>query len=180
MSKPNQKKKNEEKWIKITNEAYEQKKLENKKSRSTDLLKVKNVFCYSKSYCLRTNKDYLDDVETSIKDKCVSRGVKGESVLGLFAKIPEQILLDKMHTTARGAQEDLLHLWFNPNFSHKSWYIGSPVLRLEIDKRLSGVKYPLEFHRTTKSINDFATLKCSELENIEFYIGKYNYTIGYS
>jgi hypothetical protein len=51
----------------------------------------------------------LNDVETSIKENCVSRGVKGESILGLFTELPEQILLDKMHTTARGAQEDLLH-----------------------------------------------------------------------
>ena len=76
-----------------------------------------------------------------------------------------------MHTTARGAQENLNNLWFNPNFSHKPWYIGSPTLRYEIEKRLSSVKYPMEFHRTTKSINQFNTLKCSELENMEFYIG---------
>ena len=63
-------------------------------------------------------------------------------------------------------------MWINPNFSHKPWYIGSPVLRIEMDKRLSSVQYSLEYHITTKSINEFATLKCSELENIEFYIGK--------
>ena len=28
-------------------------------------------------------------------------------------KIPEQVLLDKMHSTARGAQENLNNLWFN-------------------------------------------------------------------
>ena len=60
-----------------------------------------------------------------------------------------------MHSTARGAQENLNNLWFNPNF----------------DKRLSGVEYHIRFHRTTKSINQFNTLKCSELENMEFYIG---------
>ncbi len=90
-----------------------------------------------------------------------------------FVKIPDQILFDKMHTTARGAQEDLNDLWLNPNYSHKPWYIGSPFLRSEIDKRLSSVKYPLEFHRTTKSIKEYNTLKCSELENIEFYIGAF-------
>ena len=76
-----------------------------------------------------------------------------------------------MHTTARGAQENLNNLWFNPNFSHKPLCIGYPTLRSEIDKRLGSVKYPMEFHRTTKSINQFNTLKCSELENMEFYIG---------
>ena len=65
-------------------------------------------------------------------------------------KIPEQVLLDKMHSTARGAQENLNNLWFNPNF----------------DKRLSGVEYHIRFHRTTKSINQFNTLKCWELEII--------------
>ena len=40
-----------------------------------------------------------------------------------------------------------------------------------IHKRLASVKYPIEFHRTTKSINEYNTLKCSELENMEFYIG---------
>ena len=88
-----------------------------------------------------------------------------------FVNIPDQILFDKMHTTARGAMEDLANLWLNSNFSHKQWYIGSPTLRAEIDKRFSGVKYPMEFHRTTKSINQFNTLKCSELENMEFNIG---------
>ena len=39
--------------------------------------------------------------------------------------------------------------------------------------RLSSVKYPLEFHRPTKSIKDYNTLNCSELENIEFYIGAF-------
>ena len=86
-------------------------------------------------------------------------------------KIPEQVLLDKMHTKVRGAQENLNNLWLNPNFSHKPWYIGSLTLRYEIDKRLSSVKYPMEFHWTTKCINQFNTLKCSELENMEFYIG---------
>ena len=85
-------------------------------------------------------------------------------------KIPDQILLDKMHTTARGAQEDLNDLWLNSKYSNKKWYIGAPSVRLEIDKRLASVKYPIEFHRTTKSINEYNTLKCSELENMEFYI----------
>ena len=40
-----------------------------------------------------------------------------------------------------------------------------------IHKRLASVKYPIEFHRTTKSKNEYNTLKCSELENMEFYIG---------
>jgi hypothetical protein len=113
----------------------------------------------------------LRDVDRTKKDNCSNRGIKGPAVLSEFVKIPEQVLLDKMHTTARGAQENLNNLWFNPNFSHKPWYIGSPTLRAEIDKRFSGVKYPMEFHRTTKSINQFNTLKCSELENMEFYIG---------
>ena len=50
---------------------------------------------------------------------CSYRGIKGASVLSEFVKIPEQVLLDKMHTTARGAQEVLNNLWLNPNFSHK-------------------------------------------------------------
>ena len=75
-----------------------------------------------------------------------------------------------MYTTARGAQENLNNLWLNLNFSQKPWYIGSPTLRAEIDKLFSGVKYPMEFHRTTKSINQFNTLKFSELENMEFNI----------
>ena len=106
-----------------------------------------------------------------MNEGCSSRGVKGHSVLSEFVKIPDQILLDKMHTTARGAQEVLNDLWFNSNYSNKPWYIGSPTYRAEIDKRLARVKYPIEFHRTTKSINEYNTLKCSELENMEFYIG---------
>ena len=46
---------------------------------------------------------------------CSYRGIKGASVLSEFVKIPEQVLLDKMHTTARGAQEVLNNLWLNPN-----------------------------------------------------------------
>ena len=61
---------------------------------------------------------------------CSYRGIKGASVLSEFVKIPEQVLLDKMHTTARGAQEVLNNLCLNPNFSHKPWYIGSPILRV--------------------------------------------------
>ena len=73
-----------------------------------------------------------------------------------------------MYTTARGAQENLNNLWFNLNFSQKPWQIGSPNLRAEIDKLFSVVKYAMEIYRTTKSINQFNTLKCSELENMEF------------
>ena len=61
---------------------------------------------------------------------CSYRGIKGASVLSEFVKIPEQVLIDKMHTTARGAQEVLNNLWLNPNFSHKPWYIGFPILRV--------------------------------------------------
>ena len=42
---------------------------------------------------------------------CSYRGIKGASVLSEFVKIPEQVLLDKMHTTASGAQEVLNNLW---------------------------------------------------------------------
>jgi hypothetical protein len=111
------------------------------------------------------------DVNKSETEGFSSRGVKGASCLSKLVKIPEQILFDKMHTTARGAMENMVDLWLNPNYSHKPWYIGSPRLRAEIDRRLSSVKYPIEFHRTTKSIQEYNTLKCSELENMEFYVG---------
>ena len=71
--------------------------------------------------------------------------MKGPSILSEFVKIPE--------TTARGAQEDLNNLWLNSKYSNKKWYIGAPSVRQEIDNRLASVKYPTEFHRTTKSIN---------------------------
>ena len=45
------------------------------------------------------------------------------------------------------------------------------MLENAIHKRLASVKYPIEFHRTTKIKNEYNTLKCSELENMEFYIG---------
>ena len=38
---------------------------------------------------------------------CSYRVIKGASVLSEFVKIPEQVLLDKMHTTSRGAKENL-------------------------------------------------------------------------
>ena len=61
---------------------------------------------------------------------CSYRGIKGASVLSEFVKIPEQVLIDKMHTTARVSQVVLNNLWLNPNFSNKPWYIGSPILRV--------------------------------------------------
>jgi hypothetical protein len=132
---------------------------------------VKNIFAYSTKYCQRSNEDYHNDVETTLTEGCSSRGVKGPSIFSEFVKIPCQILFDKMHTTARGAQEDLNDLWLNSKYKNGKWYIGAPSLREEIDKRLSSVKYPMEFHRTTRSIKEYNTLKCSELENMEFYIG---------
>jgi hypothetical protein len=93
------------------------------------LIKVKNIFAYSKSYLQRTNDDYLGDVEKSKIEGFPSRGIKGSSFLSQFVKIPEQILFDKMHTTARVAMEDMADLWLNQNNSHKLWYIGSPSAR---------------------------------------------------
>ena len=142
-----------------------------KSSSSNNLIKVKNIFAHSITYLERTNAGYLADVKKTQTLGVSSRGIKGPSVLSEFVNIPDQILFDKMHTTARGAMEDLANLWLNSNFSHKQWYIGSPTSRIEIDRRLSSVKYSIEFHRTTKSIQDYNTLKCSELENMEFYIG---------
>ena len=119
----------------------------------------------------RTNASYLADVKKTKTEGVSSRGIKGPSILSEFVNIPDQILFDKMHTTARGAMEDLADLLLNSNYSHKKWYIGSPKMSGEIDRRLSSVKYTIDFHRTTKSIQDYNTLKCSELENMEFYIG---------
>ena len=64
----------------------------------------------------------MHDVDRAKKNNCSHRGIKGPAALSEFVKIPEQVLLDKMHTTARGAQENLNHLWFNPNFSHKPYW----------------------------------------------------------
>ena len=122
---------------------------------------MKIIFVYSTKYCQRSNEDYHNDVETTLTEGCSSRGVKGPSIFSEFVKIPCQILFDKMHTTARGAQEDLNDLWLNSKYKNEKWYIGAPSLREEIDKRLSSVKYPMEFHRTTRSIKEYNTLKCS-------------------
>ena len=70
------------------------------------------------------------NVDRTKKGNCFNRRIKGPAALSEFVKIPEQVLLDKMHSTARGAQENLNNLWFNPNF----------------DKRLSGVEYHIIYY----------------------------------
>ena len=89
----------------------------------------------------RTNASYLADIKKTKTEGVSSRGIKGPSILSEFVNIPDQILFDKIHTIARGAMEDLADLLLNSNYSHKKWYIGSPKMRGEIDRRFSSVVF---------------------------------------
>ena len=53
----------------------------------------------------------------------------------------------------------------------KNFYFKFICTQYWLIRVLAGVKYSIEFHRTTKSVNDYNTLKCSELESFEFYTG---------
>ena len=54
---------------------------------------------------LRVKKNKISN--KSETEGFLSRGVKGASCLSKLEKIPEQILFDKMHSTARGAMENM-------------------------------------------------------------------------
>ena len=83
----------------------------------------KTVFPYSKNIKPRLNEDYLQQVEQTIIQNAICKGVKGSCWLSQFIKVPENVILDYMHLSCIGVVKSLMFLWLESKRDEK-WFIG--------------------------------------------------------
>lgn len=88
----------------------------------------KMIFEYSKNMIVRTNEIYKKQVSRAIETKNTFVGVKGQAYLSNLIIIPENVIIDYMHTSCIGTIEQLLNLWMhtktNSHNEMNCWYLG--------------------------------------------------------
>lgn len=94
-------------------------------------------------------------------------GVKGPSILSSVLDLSSQCPIDFMHQTYEGVFKNVLKNIFED--SKRSWYLGNPSVKSQIDKTLQDIRWPHAFHRKIPSLSSIGQFKASEFRNALLY-----------
>ncbi|XP_029997055.1 uncharacterized protein LOC115424088 [Sphaeramia orbicularis] len=110
----------------------------------------------------RSDEMFRHNAETADHTGEPNNGVKGHSLLSnipkfdmVFGFIPEY-----MHSVLLGVTRQLMSLWLDPSNSAKPWFVGEQIS--EMDRRLLGLKPPVEISESPRSLKCRDSWKASE------------------
>ena len=78
----------------------------------------------TQEYPRRTNDIYRDQVDRSLRTKQTTDGIKCETYLSNWLKLPDACILDYMHLSFEGTVKSLLNIGLNSSNSQKEFYLG--------------------------------------------------------
>ena len=94
------------------------------------LSKGKVIYPYSITFPIRTKSLYEEQVQMSIHNKSIYKGIKGPCFFSKYLSVPDCVLIDVMHLTFGGIVKKMIDLWTNSCYHNKEWYLGKIKLIL--------------------------------------------------
>jgi hypothetical protein len=84
----------------------------------------KRIYHYQPNVEIRDHDTYKNDVGIAIRDKKPFEGIKGDSCLSMWLKIPEHVVLDYMHLSLEGFIKQISSIWLDSKNNKKEFYLG--------------------------------------------------------
>lgn len=136
-----------------------------KKKRDTKAVR----YCCTSDISIRKDKDIRADMETSLRENSVVRGVRGKSVLTLLHDFDmvNGFIIDYMHATLLGIVKMLLNFWLHSKYSKKPFSIRSRLS--ELNSRLLQLTPTSNISRLPRKLSDYIHYHANELRAWLFF-----------
>ena len=135
----------------------------------------KTVYTYAPTARPRTPAIYEAQVKETLKIQASFEGVKDSTPFSTLTTLPDGEIVDPLHAIYEGTFYALHQLWFNSTSWEKDYYLGTSTIRDTINSILQKVKWPTEYPRLRREIQQFAFFTASEYKNYMHHISIFIY-----